>query len=83
MDYKLDGASQNLKAEASVVLETLCLYDSRKINTKKKKIKQSEGTCMGGWRDTKRHVKESLELNKKKCEATPEGRNGSEKTKVP
>lgn len=50
---------------------------------KKKKIKQSEGTCMGGWRDTKRHVKESLELNKKKCEATPEGRNGSEKTKVP
>lgn len=38
---------------------------------------------MGGWRDTKRHVKESLELNKKKCEATPEGRNGSEKTKVP
>lgn len=26
---------------------------------------------MGGWRDTKRHVKENLET-RKKCEATPE-----------
>lgn len=35
---------------------------------------------MGGWRDTKRHVKENPET-RKKCEATPERKKWQQKDK--